>query len=387
MASTTFVDYNTSIVASWLNDVNTATYGGTLNYLWKSSGSSLIGSWTDPATITVGTATTAGNASNLGGIAAANYLLSSTAASTYGALSGTNPWIGINSFIDNNFIITGSSDATKKVKFEVDGNTTATTRTYTVWDRDLNLNLLSHGQCRLAKSGANLVLSPYNGNKLIINGTLQDVPNAGVSLAPPATTLTLYYIYAYMSGTTMTLEASTTAYATDANTGVMIKTGDATRTLVGMARTVTNAWVDTASQRFVRSWFNDSGITSFNTLTANVTNSTGTVIELNSSARAEFLSWSGELVGAYSNGYVSGVGAGNALTSIGIDSTTLTDALTFATVSASGLGSAVTSLQSIALSEGYHYMTLLGQNSAANMTWAGSGAAGSRCSITVTAKK
>jgi hypothetical protein len=82
------------------------------------------------------------------------------------------------------------------------------------------------GQCKLSKSGANLILLPYKGNKLTINGTSQSIPAAGITLAPPATTLTLYYIYAYMNAGVMTLEASTTAHVTDATTGVEIKSGD-----------------------------------------------------------------------------------------------------------------------------------------------------------------
>lgn len=41
--------------------------------------------------------------------------------------------------IDGSFTIVGSSDATKKVRFEVDGNTTGTTRIITVADRDFDM--------------------------------------------------------------------------------------------------------------------------------------------------------------------------------------------------------------------------------------------------------
>jgi hypothetical protein len=56
---------------------------------------------------------------------------------------------------------------------------------------------LNFGQCVLAKSGANLVLSPKNGNLLTVNGQACAVPDAGVSLAATGLTVgTLYYIYA-----------------------------------------------------------------------------------------------------------------------------------------------------------------------------------------------
>lgn len=50
---------------------------------------------------------------------------------------------GATTVVDGNFNITGSSDASKKVKFEVDGLTTATTRTVTIPDRDITLNTLT----------------------------------------------------------------------------------------------------------------------------------------------------------------------------------------------------------------------------------------------------
>ncbi|MCJ2144280.1 hypothetical protein MKL20_30200, partial [Methylobacterium sp. E-066] len=70
---------------------------------------------------------------------------------------------------------------------------------------------------------------------------------------------TLYYVYAYMNGSTLALEAVTTAHATDATYGHEIKTGDGTRTLVGMVYTgpgTPGTFLDTAANRWVASWFN-----------------------------------------------------------------------------------------------------------------------------------
>ncbi|MBB4364256.1 hypothetical protein GGD65_005314 [Bradyrhizobium sp. CIR18] len=111
----------------------------------------------------------------------------------------------------------------------------------------------TYGQCRLTLSGGNLVLAPWNGNLLTIAGAPQIVPEAGVSLAAtglmPGTT---YLICAYMNSGTMTLEASTPAHATSTragNKGTEIKSGDGTRSLVGMARVITGpAFADTAAQ-------------------------------------------------------------------------------------------------------------------------------------------
>jgi hypothetical protein len=73
-----------------------------------------------------------------------------------------------------------------------------------------------HGQCYLDLSGGNLRLLPKNGNKLIVNGVVCTVPDAGVTLAPTGLTAgTTYFIYATASGGVVNaLEASVTAHAT-----------------------------------------------------------------------------------------------------------------------------------------------------------------------------
>lgn len=170
---------------------------------------------------------------------------------------------------------------------------------------------LVHGQCRLALDGSNLRLSPYNGNQLLINGTPQSVPAAGVALAPTSLAAsTTYFIYAYMVGATMTLEASTTGHSTDATTGVEIKTGDATRTLVGMARTTAGvAWVDSVTDRLVLSWFNRSSKDMLLSITAGTTTS-ATFVEINTANRLNFLTWADEAVKFNGSFYVNSSSSG-----------------------------------------------------------------------------
>jgi hypothetical protein len=63
------------------------------------------------------------------------------------------------------------------------------------------------GQCRLAKSGANLLLARHNGHRIVINGAAQTIPAAGLSLAAAGLTPdTTYFIYAFMNAGVMTLE-------------------------------------------------------------------------------------------------------------------------------------------------------------------------------------
>lgn len=246
---------------------------------------------------------------------------------------------------------------------------------------------LQHGQCVLEKSGANLLLKPRNGNKLIINGASYSVPAAGITLAATGLTPgTLYYIYAYMSGGTMTLEASATGHSTDATTGVEIKTGDATRTLVGMARPITGpAWQDAAAQRFVRSWFNRQRLTGYNAFAANRTTTSMTYVEMSSAERAEFLVWSAEsVVFATGGGMQSTYGGFDIMyISIGIDSSTPEDCVCMGDdTSASGITPVSCSLVKSGLAEGYHYATILAHKTqTATMTMFGAASGPDRCTI------
>jgi hypothetical protein len=115
----------------------------------------------------------------------------------------------------------------------------------------------AHSGGRLTLSGSSLLLAPVFHNLLPINGRLEVIPDAGASLAiGAAAASTAYNIYAYMSGSTMTLEFSATATAVQAGTGVTIKSGDATRTFVGSVTTSpTPTWTRPVS------FFNPTGPT------------------------------------------------------------------------------------------------------------------------------
>lgn len=165
------------------------------------------------------------------------------------------------------------------------------------------------GQCLLVKDGSNLKLSPLNGNLLTINGKVEVVPDAGVTLAVGAlSNTTLYYVYAYMNSGTMTLEASTTAYATQAGANLKIKSGDATRTLVGMCYLQSGAFVSSLQKRLVRSWFNEPSIVGYSA-GLNGTTGSGTFAEISTSFRIEALLWANETAKAVLTGYGNSGGA------------------------------------------------------------------------------
>ncbi|MEE9250042.1 MAG: hypothetical protein V3U93_02815 [Alphaproteobacteria bacterium] len=221
-----------------------------------------------------------------------------------------------------------------------------------------------HGQCRLTKSGANLVLSRHNGTKLIIDGTAETIPPGGVTLAATGLTVgTTYNIYDFMSGGTMTLEASTTAHATDTTTGVEIKSGDGTRTLVGMARVITGpAWQDTLAQRFVRTWFNDPGIVGRGADLAGQSTTSTTFVELGSTFRVEWLTWLGEGFDiAFSGGNRNTSAAGFNKSNIGIDSATAISVDSSATSAGANDATSISSeYNNDDLTEGFHDARPLG---------------------------
>ena len=249
----------------------------------------------------------------------------------------------------------------------------------------------TYGQCKLVLSGSNLVLKPFNGNLLTIAGTPQTVPDTGVSLAPTGLAAgNVYYIYAYMNSGVMTLEASVTGHVTSTtagNNGTEIKSGDNTRTLVGMAQPITGpAWTDTISQRYVRTWFNDGGVECLNYFdfaSRPTTNSVSpTFVELVGNRRLEVLLWAGErwLLDASGGGWLSAAGA--VYFAIGVDGSTPEQGGCFGNSSAAGVTVSLgASTLKTGLAEGYHLATLLGAVSSGTATFISSGVDPLGCSI------
>jgi hypothetical protein len=234
-------------------------------------------------------------------------------------------------------------------------------------------------QCRLIKSGSNLVLSRYNGVGLTINGVAYTIPSAGVSLAPTGSAGTTYNIYAYMNAGTMTLEASTTAHATDSTTGIEIKSGDATRTLVGMARPTTGpAWTDATNQRFVVSYFNRRPLHCQAVLGASTGTSSTSGVELSTTLRNEFLGWADSAVDFGFDGYASNSSTpATVATFLSLDGAILETYNVFLNTAVNQLGPvavrAVTTL-----SEGYHFISPYVSVNTGTGTWVGSGTPGLR---------
>lgn len=293
-------------------------------------------------------------------------------------IDSPNQWTEENEFIK--VVLTNIVDP---LKFEKSGYTLTKVPTTLTGNRiqkmqdkagtDALTSDVQHGQCQLQYTDAStLTLVPYNGNRLRIDSEIYAVPDAGVELdVTGLSNDTTYYIYAYMNSGTMTLEASATAPETQAGTGVRIKTSDATRTLVGMARVGTAAF---AGNGLTRSWFNDQGFTVSAAFTANRSTTSTSLAEINTEIRCNFLNWANEVIdisfqGAHGNNVLNQI----VYTNLNVDGTSLDGQTNYsasgngAARSGASLAKAVNNLAEATL----HYATIFGKVGANTGTWYG----------------
>lgn len=239
----------------------------------------------------------------------------------------------------------------------------------------LDLLLAAHGQCRLTfQSATALLLSPFGGQNLNIGGRPQAVPSAGVTVANTGLLAsTTYYVYAYMSGATMALELSTTGHS--ATNGVETKTGDITRTLVGMCRTngsTPGQFLDNATNVCVLSYFNRLRKIGRAKFTANrtVAAAAGAFAEVNTEIRVNFLTWADEPVRQAICGGWTVTGAATAYGYASIDNDN-SGQRAWCAHSASTTGT-FASVDERSVSEGYHFGSLTGNcEGGTNALWLG----------------
>ena len=146
------------------------------------------------------------------------------------------------------------------------------------------------GQCLFVyATNATCKLIPHKGNKVTFpSGAVATIPAAGITTTITAVSLdgvstptkalaagTAYFAYLWNKGTAGTpeyvIDWSTTGHSTDANTGIEIKTGDATRVLVGWAEPEAGPlFAYGPTKRLVASWFNRRAVSLSAALAANV---------------------------------------------------------------------------------------------------------------------
>lgn len=250
------------------------------------------------------------------------------------------------------------------------------------------ISLPAFGNARLVFSSSTLVQLNAGIIPQKVGGTWKLTYSAAVTISNASLAAsTTYFVYAFDSAGTRTLELSTTGHVTDATFGVEVKSADATRTLVGMVRT--NAGVtfqDDNGLRGVLSYYNRRAIGIVNNFTVDRTTTSTTYAELNTEIRANFLTWGDEAVMVAVNGSAtnSSVPAANG-TAIAFDGTSAETGLEANhTVTSAAAGENLHVSGYKTLSEGYHYATLLGKTNAGTATWSSAtGAAAAKVGLHV----
>jgi outer membrane lipoprotein-sorting protein len=223
-----------------------------------------------------------------------------------------------------------------------------------------------------------LTFKPYKGGYVCFpSGTSLPIGSSGKTLSATGLTIDqLYYIYAYDNSGTLALEASTTGHSADTTTGIEIKTGDATRVLVGMAEIVdlgssTPGFADSATQRLVVSWNNRKARNLRNVFTVNRTYGTASWGEINSEIRVEFLCWGDEAVNAcvfpqITSGWADGRRIATAVSMDGSSSTLDYTQLEGMDGSDNVDGWTSTAPKHLVPSAGFHYLTLIANSITGN---------------------
>lgn len=226
-----------------------------------------------------------------------------------------------------------------------------------------------------------LTLAPRNGGFLWVNASGQangsmnwpvpaglTVSNAGLAAN------TLYYIYGRVTAGALTIDTpSTTGYAIAAN-GMPQKSGDVTRTCVGLVATDSGGLFNT---NLVRPYFQRPLQRNRTQFSTDRTVSSSSFAEINSEIRNSFVVWAGENVEFHTTGSFSCAANQSAATQISFDGgATEQESVAVAANSSTNRGPCAINGVKTGLSEGLHFATLYGASGAGTATWNGSNTAG-----------
>lgn len=169
----------------------------------------------------------------------------------------------------------------------------------------------SGGNCSNTTGSSTIAYCPYKGNvkttasqgnyaipSACLTATLTSMYVGGVASSSVSAS-TLYYIYLWNNSGTWVLDAETGGHATDSSTGIEIKSGDNTKTLVGMIHADANKKVMKGGQtntsgdtNTVASWDNRIPTTTSCGFTTNRTSTSHLAqVEVNAENRCYFMSW------------------------------------------------------------------------------------------------
>lgn len=159
--------------------------------------------------------------------------------------------------------------------------------------------------CYFTSSGGNGLLKPLDGLLLTMDGIGYPIPTAGVTLAPAGLSAgTVYYVYAYMASGVLTLEASATAPVQRNDNGMMAKTGQLERTLVGKIYPSGAGPLiqDTSAIVGVLSYFNRRPKVTQGVQVANYSTISSPLVEMSTDLRAHFIYWNDDVAICSANG-------------------------------------------------------------------------------------
>jgi hypothetical protein len=256
------------------------------------------------------------------------------------------------------------------------------------------------GNCQLQRSSSTQVtLMPWNGNQVTFpNGYIYSIGSSGLASGSinggcylngtansTLTAGTLYYCYLWYNNGSPVLDFSTTGHAVDSTTGIVIKSGDNTRVLVGMIYPQTGPTVaDSGAARLVASWFNRQPKMGSANFTANRSTTSTSEVEINSEIRVAFLSWGDSASCQFSGSGTNNTTGDATYSTFGLDGTSTLFGGTIANAYAGGQYKDLSFSASTIPSEGEHFVTLVGEtDTGTTSTWYGTSAPW-QCTIYVT---
>jgi len=233
-------------------------------------------------------------------------------------------------------------------------------------------------------SATALSFAPYNGDQIKINGVFYSIPAAGIAglantgvfvggvAAQNLVANGDYNVYAFNNSGVITADfvgSVGTPHATSTtagNVGTEIKSSDDSRTLIGKVTTNAAAQFENlATSRLVISWFNRRSIGVISNVSNSNTTST-TTIELSTAWRAKFLTWGIDDLPVVIAGYGRNTVAGQfIIANIGLDGATPILPPLIASSDNAGSNRIIGAGGMAILSEGVHFITLLGAVSGA----------------------
>jgi|SRR5262245_5273352 len=227
-------------------------------------------------------------------------------------------------------------------------------------------------------STALCALMPCHGAHITISGTPRFISLSGIALnnTDLAANDADYYVFALWSGSAVTLSlvaVSGTTLSVD-DYGMTCLSTDENAVLVGMVRKTGGNFVNTQTQRFVRTWFNDPGITFGCKVDSSPVISSAPNVEADSAYRAAALFWANELI----NGTVqvtaeqAGGLAAVVYCGFGIDGTAQAGSFPLGIqgiyAASSNYTTASASPAGLAMTAGYHYFQVMTGRATNNIT-------------------